>query len=160
MLVSEKRTLKLRDTTIWSGLCLLHDAACSDVAAAVIGLFRIVHSDAGGSAGVYEFETLGVGIDFGDDAHMSDVSASSRSSEKDEVAFAKLFDVGHGFSLVELASRRPGELNVLLFEHVAREAAAIKAVGIALPAAVAYADVSERGGEQFVYESIVLLKVK
>lgn len=121
----------------------LHDAACSDVAATVVGF--VGGGDANSAAGtsVNEGEFVSFGINIRDDTNVSDALMTTSASEEDEVAFFQVGDLTDGSALGVLRTRRTKNFDVLSSIDETGETGAVEGVGTLHSGAIARAEILE-----------------
>lgn len=134
----------------------LHDAAGTDVAAAVIGGRGTVHLDAG-AAGVDKVERLAFGIHLGYDADVADGARGAGTAEEHEVALFQFADRQYGRALCKLRARAAIDADIFFLINVAGETRAVESRRAAVTAAIARSDVLQGGAHDVFACRIALL---
>ena len=134
----------------------LHDAAGTDIAAAVIGGRGTVHLDAG-AAGVDKVERLAFGVYLGNDADVPDGARGTGTAEEYEVALFQFADRQDRRSLRELRARAAVDADVFFLIHVTCKTRAVESIRTAVAAAIARTDILQGGAYDALACGIALL---
>ena len=134
----------------------LHDAAGTDVAAAVVGGRGTVHLDTG-AAGVDKVERLAFGVYLGNDADVPNSARGAGTAEEYEVALFQFADRQDGRALCELRARTAIDADIFFLINVACETRAVESRRAAVTAAIARANVLQGGAHDVLACGIALL---
>ena len=134
----------------------LHDAAGTDVAAAIVCGRGTVHLDAG-AAGVDKVERLAFGVYLGNDADVTNGARGTGTAEEYEVALFQFADRQDGRALCELRARAAIDADIFFLINVSCETRAVESRRTAVTAAIARADVLQGGAYDVLACGIALL---
>lgn len=146
-----RKTLKAARRKIRIGLVGKY-AARADIAVHIILYVGIRVDGYSASASMNKAEPFAGRVHFRYDAHVVNLMFAAVSTEEYQVAFAQVGQA-HFFSFLELVARGAPDAHAFLLVHIARKSRAVKRMGAAVPATVAFAQVFDGRVHDFVARS-------